>query len=223
MLSFGKTVFNAGSLKAESTRKHKKVGAEPQFNKKQQKIHRSCNRIHDWGCSWECNYCYCNETITRLGISLQLRVFTHLVPAITSMGACVKCELFVYVKHTVHSSLNKFPLPPIYLLFLIALWKASWWSSVRFHAGGKIVSVWSRRQKYGQQNRISSLVSAILLHRDFPMGTHFCCANHGRISVGCFLSGHESREDGGGGGWGREVGAPLAMMIPEIHWAASWI
>lgn len=39
------------------------------------------------------------------------------------MRARVKCALFVYVKHTVHSPLDKFPLPSMYLLFLIVLWK----------------------------------------------------------------------------------------------------
>lgn len=86
----------------------------------------------------------------------------------------------------------------IHLSVLDCALKAGWWSWARFHAGGKILSVWSRRQKYGQHNRISSLVSAILPHRDIPMGTHFCCANHRQISAGRFLSGHERREDGRG-------------------------
>lgn len=73
--------------------------------------------------------------------------------------------------------------------------------SYLFDLGGK---------KYGQHNRISSLVSAILPHRDIPMGTHFCCANHSQISAGRFLSGHERREDGRGrckkGGGGEKRG-----------------
>lgn len=32
----------------------------------------------------------------------------------------------------------------------------------------------------------------------FPWERAFCCANHSQISAGRFLSGHESREDGGG-------------------------
>ena len=69
---------------------------------------------------------------------------------------------------------------------LIVLLKASWW--LRFPMQEeKSYLVWSRRQKYGQHNRISSLVSAILPHRDIPMGTRFCCANHSQISAGPFL------------------------------------
>lgn len=115
-------------------------------------------------------------------------------PQSITMAACVKCVLFVYVIHIVYSPLDKFPLPPIYLLFLICALKLSGWLAVRFHAGGKILSVGSCRQKYGRHNTISSLVSAILPRRDIPMGTHFCCVNHSQISAGRFLSGHERRE-----------------------------
>lgn len=90
-------------------REKRKAGAELQ------KSHRICNRIHDWGYNWECNYCYCDKPIMRVGISLPLESFTHLVPEITKMGARVKCVLFVYVKHTVYNPLDKFPLPSIHL------------------------------------------------------------------------------------------------------------
>ena len=55
----------------------------------------------------------------------EVGVFTHLLPAISAMGARVKCELFVYVKHTVYGPLDTFPLPSIYLLFFDCALKAN--------------------------------------------------------------------------------------------------
>ena len=84
----------------------------------------------------------------RPGIPLQFWIFTHLAPTITiTGGAHVKCVLFVYVKHTVHSPLDKFPFPSILSVVLDCALKAGWWLWAHFHAGGKILSVWSRRQK----------------------------------------------------------------------------
>lgn len=66
----------------------------------------------------------------------------------------------------------------IHLSVVLDLWlKVIRWLVVHFHAGGKIISAWSPRQKYGQHNRISSLVSAILPCRDIPIGMCFCCTN----------------------------------------------
>lgn len=118
-------------------------------------------------------------------------------------GEHVKCATFVYIKPT-QSSRHVPTSMPLSAVGHCAL-KASRRLWAWFHAQGKILSIWSRRQKYGQNNRISSLVSAILLQCVIPMGTHFCCANHSRISAGRFLSGHERRkmEEGGvrsGGG-----------------------
>lgn len=104
----------------------------------------------------------------------------------------------------------------------------SGWLVVHFRAGGKILSVWSGRQKYGQHNRISSLVSAFLPCGNIPMGTQFCCANHTWISAGCFLSGHERQEDGRkrckrGRVREKRGKAPWGIMMPEIRRAPSWI
>lgn len=79
--------------------------------------------------------------------------------------------------------------------------KASRWLWVCFscRGGERILSVWSCRQKYGQHNRISFLVSAFPPHCDILLGTHFCCANHIQISAGRFLSerGRRKMEEGG--------------------------
>lgn len=115
--------------------------------------------------------------------------------------------------------------------FICCVWfalRVSGWLVVHFRAGEKKSYVWSGRQKYGQHNRISSLVSAFLPCGDIPMRTHFCCANHTWISAGCFLSGHERQEDRrkrckmererekrGRALWG--------ITGPEIHRAPSWI
>ncbi len=56
-----------------------------------------------------------------LGIFSADTAFIHLVAEISTMGTRVKCVLFVYVKHTVYSLLDKFPLPSVYLLFLMVL------------------------------------------------------------------------------------------------------
>lgn len=111
-------------------------------------------------------------------------------------------------------------------LFICCSWFVLWgsrWLVVHFHAGGKILSVWSGREKYGQHNRITSLVSAFLPCRDIPMGTHFCHANHTWISAGCFLSGHERWEDGSKRcKMGKRDKAPWGIVMPEIHRAPSW-
>lgn len=140
------------------------------------------------------------------------------------MGTYGNCALFV--SHTVLPFES--PLPSIYLLRLVCAESERMISSAFPCRRKKILSVWSGRQKYGQHNRISSLVSAFLPCGDIPMRTHFCCANHTWISAGCFLSGHERQEDRrkrckmererekrGRALWG--------ITGPEIHRAPSWI
>lgn len=108
---------------------------------------------------------------------------------------------------TVCSPPDTFPLLSTYLLFLIALWKWADDYECIFHAGKKNPICLILQAKYGQHNRISSLVSAILPHRDIPMGTHFCCANHSRISAGpvSYLDMKEGEmEEGGVKGGGEE-------------------
>lgn len=165
-------------------------------------------------------FCCCGKRITSsAGVS-----FARFMAEITTMSTSGKCAPFMLVTLCCPANLHFHP-------FICCVWfvpGVSRWLELRFRAGGKILSVWSGRQKYGQHNRISSLVSALLPCRDIPMGTHFFCANHTRISAGCFLSGHERREDRRkrckmGRERERRNKAPRRIMMLEIHPAPFWI
>lgn len=144
--------------------------------------------------------------------------FKHFMAEITRMGTCGNCGMFRFI---LCCSLNlNFDL---FICFARLVLRVSRWLVVHFHAGGKILSVWSGWEKYGQHYRITSLVSAFLPCRDIPMGAHFCHANHTQISAGCFLSGHERWEDGRKRcKMGKRGKTPGGIVMPEIHWAPSW-
>lgn len=94
-----------------------------------------CRRIHD---NWECNYCCCTKLISWLGFFSPSAAGPLICASaeISTLGARVKCALFVYVSHAVYSPPDEYPLPSIYLLFLICALKVSRWLVVRFLAGG---------------------------------------------------------------------------------------
>lgn len=165
--------------------------------------------IYNYKCKCSCAKWIAQST----GVS-----FMHFMAKITTMGTCGNCVVFRFTLCC--------PLNLNLYLFICCSWFVLWgsrWLVVHFHAGGKILSVWSGREKYGQHNRITSLVSAFLPCRDIPMGTHFCHANHTWISAGCFLSGHERREDGRKRcKMGKRDKSPWGIVMPEIHRAPSW-
>lgn len=114
--------------------------------------------------------------------------------------------------------------------FICCVWfalRVSGWLAAYFRAGGKILSVWSGREKYGQHNRISSLVSALLPCGDIPMGTRFllCKITVGSVRAVSYLDMKDRKMEERGvkrGEKGRRGRTPRGIMMPEIHWAPSW-
>lgn len=111
-----------------------------------QRLHVSDNnRI---GGNWECNHCSCSELISRLCFSppllhVQPDPFSFLLPDISTPGVCVKCGLFVYASHTVHSPPDEFPLPSIYPVVLICA----------FESEPVISRAFSRRKGKGREEK----------------------------------------------------------------------
>lgn len=61
-------------------------------------------------------------------------------------GVCQVCTVCLCKTYCIQPSRQIFTSIHLSLVLDCAL-KASWWLRARFHAGGKILSVWSRRQK----------------------------------------------------------------------------
>lgn len=69
--------------------------------------------------------------------------FSFLLPEISTPGVRVKCALFVYASHTVHSPPDEFPLPSIYPVVLICA----------FESEPMISRAFSRRKGKGREEK----------------------------------------------------------------------
>ena len=213
---------------------------EKSWNWASKKTHRICNRIHDWGYNWECNYCYCDKPIMRPGYFATAAAFTHLAAGITTMRAHVKCALFVHVKHTVYSPPDKFPLPihlSAVLFWICAFLKSELMIRRAFSCRRKNpIRLISQAKIWAAQQNLISCVS----YSSAAWYSHGNALSAARITVRSvravsYLDMKVGKMEEGGvkAGWGggereterggERLGSPGNYNTWKIHWAASRI
>lgn len=118
---------------------------------------------------------------------MQSNAFAFLLPEISTWGLRVKCALFVYASHSVHSPPDRFPLPSVYQLVLICAFESESMISCVFFffagregkgeekegRGGKLYPFDLAGKNMGSTTESHLLCQLFCRRGDIPMGTRF--------------------------------------------------